>query len=134
HHLDQGEHSEDPFWLGFYGPSDLAWHETLTAVLMRNGKLAETAARAALANVNATSYPRNHVLVTVRLGSVLIQIGQLDEASNVTSRAVHAVHTIRGSGRTISDLRHTIDLLGRQNYPPAKSFATAAHRLLPTAV
>ncbi|MGH3929550.1 MAG: helix-turn-helix domain-containing protein, partial [Pseudonocardiaceae bacterium] len=40
HHLDQGEHSEDPFWLGFYGPSDLAWHETLTAVLMRNGKLA----------------------------------------------------------------------------------------------
>jgi hypothetical protein len=39
-----------------------------------------------------------------------------------------------GSGRTLTDLRHTITLLGRQNYPPAKSFATAAHRLLPTAV
>lgn len=57
-----------------------------------------------------------------------------DEAINVTSRAVHGVHTISGSGRTITDLRRTIDLLGRQKYPPAKSFATAAHRLLPTAV
>ncbi|MGH3903848.1 MAG: hypothetical protein ACRDTE_06625 [Pseudonocardiaceae bacterium] len=94
---------------------------------------AETSARAALANVDATSFPRNHVLRTVRLGSVLTQVGQFDEAINVTSRAVHAVHTIRGSGRTISDLRHTIDLLARQKYTPAKSFATAAHRLLPTA-
>ncbi|MGH3797307.1 MAG: helix-turn-helix domain-containing protein [Pseudonocardiaceae bacterium] len=134
HWLDQGEQSEDPFWLGFYGSTDLAAHETTAALLMRNGKLAETSARAALADVDATSFPRNHVLRTVRLGSVLTQVGKLDEAINVTSRAVHGVHTIRGSGRTITDLRHTIDLLGRQNYPPAKSFSTAAHRLLPTAV
>lgn len=134
HWLDQGEQSDDPFWLGFYGSADLAWHETTAAVLMRKGKLAETSARVAVAKVDATSFPRNHVLLTARLGSVLTQVGQLDEAINVTSRAVHGAHTIRGSGRTVTDLRHTIDLLGRQNYPPAKSFATAAHRLLPTAV
>ncbi|MGQ0777004.1 MAG: helix-turn-helix domain-containing protein [Pseudonocardiales bacterium] len=131
HWLDQGEQSTEPFWLGFYGPADLAWHETLAALLMKNGKLAETSARAALANVDAKSFPRNHVLLTVGLGSVLTQVGQLDEAINVTSRAIHGVHAIRGSGRTLSDLHHTIELLGRQNYPPAKSFATAAHRLLP---
>ncbi|MGH3903854.1 MAG: helix-turn-helix domain-containing protein [Pseudonocardiaceae bacterium] len=134
HWLDQGEQSEDPFWLGFYGPTDLAAHETTAALLIRNGRLAETSARAALADVDATSFPRNHVLRTVRLGSVLTQIGQLDEAINITSRAIHGAHTIRGSGRTLTDLRTTINLLGRQNYPPAKSFATAAHRLLPTAV
>lgn len=134
HWLDQGEHAEDPLWLSFYGPADLAWHETLAALLMRKGKLAETSARVAVAQVDATSFPRNHVLLTARLGSVLTQVGQLDEAINVTSRAIHGIHTIRGSGRTISDLHHTIDLLGRQNYPPAKSFATAAHHFLPTAV
>ena len=134
HWLDQGEQSADPFWLSFYGPADLAAHETITALLMRNGKLAETSARAALADVDATSFARNHVLRTVRLGSVLTQVGQFDEAINVTSRAVHGVHTIRGSGRAVSDLRRTIDLLGRQNYPPAKSFANTAPRLLPTAV
>lgn len=70
----------------------------------------------------------------MRLGSVLTQVGKLDEAITVTSRAVHQVHTIRGSGRTVSDLRRTVDLLGRQNHPPARTFANAAHRLLPTAV
>lgn len=134
HWLDQGEQSAEPFWLGFYGPADLAWHETLAALLIRNGQLAETSARAALAKVDGTAFPRNQVLLTARLGSVLTQVGHLDEAINVTSRAVHGVHNIRGSGRTVSDLRHTINLLGKQNYPPAKSFAIAAHRLLPTAV
>ncbi|HEX2300050.1 MAG TPA: helix-turn-helix transcriptional regulator [Pseudonocardiaceae bacterium] len=131
HWLGQGEQSVDPFWLGFYGPADLAWHETLVGATTRNAKLAETSARAAFASVDATQFPRNQVLYTVRLGSVLTQVGRLDEAINVTSRAVHGVHTISGSGRTVADLRRTIDLLGRQNYPPARSFATAAHRLLP---
>jgi len=38
---------------------------------------------------------------------------------------------MRGCGRAVTQLHHTVDLLGRQNYPPAKSFAAAARRLLP---
>ncbi|HEX2299906.1 MAG TPA: helix-turn-helix transcriptional regulator [Pseudonocardiaceae bacterium] len=129
--LDQGRRSDEPFWLGFYGPADLAWHETQVGVLTRKGKLAETAARAALAEVDAASFPRNHTLYGARLGSVLTRLGQLDEAISVTSAAVASAPAVRGSGRPISDLRHTVDLLEKQNYRPAHTFATAARRLLP---
>jgi len=41
------------------------------------------------------------------------------------------VGAMRGCGRALTQLHHTIDLLGRQNYPPATSFAAAARPLLP---
>jgi hypothetical protein len=44
------------------------------------------------------------------------------------------VDTVRGSGRIVSDVRRTVDLLGQQNYPPTRTFATAARRLLPAPV
>jgi len=70
--------------------------------------------------------PRNHTLYSVRLGSVLTQLGQLDEAIAVTSDAVQRVATIRGSGRIVADLHRSVDLLEQQNYPPAHAFARAA--------
>jgi hypothetical protein len=129
--LDQGRRGDEPFWLDFWGPADLACHETRVALVGGKGKSAEVAARAALASVDITSFPRNHVGYTVGLSSVLTQLGQFDEAISVTSDAIHGVQEIRGSGRTIAKLRHTVDLLGQQKYPPATAFATVARRLLP---
>ncbi|MGH3867371.1 MAG: hypothetical protein ACRDQ4_14765 [Pseudonocardiaceae bacterium] len=127
--LDHGRRGDEPFWLDFWGPADLAWHETRVALVNRNGKSAEVAARAALASVNVEAFPRNHTLYTVGLASVLTQLGQLDEAISVTTDAMH--QEFRGSGRVIANLRRTVDLLGQQKYPPATTFATAARRLLP---
>jgi hypothetical protein len=64
---------------------------------------------------------------------VLIRRGQLDEAIAVTSDAVQQVDSVRGSARIVARLNRTVDLLGQQDYPPAKMFATAARRLLPAA-
>ena len=130
--LDHGRRGDEPFWLDFWRPADLAWHGTRVALATRQGKYAEVAARTALASVDATSFPRNHTAYGAGLGSVLTQRGQLDEAISVTSEAIHAVHAVRGSGWTVASLHHTIDLLGQQNYALAKAFATAARRLLPS--
>lgn len=134
HWLDQGRRGDEPFWLDFWGPADLAWHETRVALALGQGTLAVGAARAALAANDAVAYPRNQVLYTVGLGSVLTRVGQFDEAIAVTGDAVQRVDAMRGCGRALTKLHHTIDLLGRQNYPPAMSFAAAARRLLPASV
>jgi transcriptional regulator with XRE-family HTH domain len=131
HWLDHGRRGDEPFWLDFWGPADLAWHETRVALVAKQGKPAEVAARTAIASVDATSFPRNHTLYAAGLGSILTQRGQLDEAISVTSQAIQGAHAVRGSGLAISNLRHVVDLLGQQKYPPAKTFATAARRLLP---
>lgn len=129
--LDQGRRGDEPFWLNFWGPADLVCHETRVGLIIRNGRTAETAARAALANVDAEAFPRNHTLYTARLGSVLTQLGQLDEAIAVVGRAVQGVDAVQGSGRIVADLYRTVDLLGKRSYPPARAFAAAARRLLP---
>ncbi|MGQ0776339.1 MAG: helix-turn-helix domain-containing protein [Pseudonocardiales bacterium] len=131
HWLDQGRRGDEPFWLDFWGPADLAWHETRVALALGQGTLAVGAARAALAANDAGAYPRNQTVYTVGLGSVLTRVGQFDEAIAVTGDAVQRVDAMRGCGRAVTQLHHTVDLLGRQNYPPAKSFAAAARRLLP---
>ena len=87
--------------------------------------------RRALASGDAETFARNHVSYTSSLGLVLVRRGQLDEAIAVTSDAVQRIATVRGSGRILGRLNHTVDLLGQQNYPPAKTFANLAHRLLP---
>lgn len=130
HWLDQGRTPDEPFWLGFYGPADLACHETQVGLLTRKGKAAENAARTAVENVDAIAFPRNHILYTVHLGTVLTRLGQLEEAISVTRTAIQGVTAVHGSGRITTDLHRTIDLLGKQNYPPAKTFATAARRLI----
>ncbi|MGQ0777620.1 MAG: hypothetical protein ACT4NY_24955 [Pseudonocardiales bacterium] len=130
HWLDQGRQPDEPFGMRFYGPADLAWHETQVGLFTRKGAAAENAARTAVESVDATAFPRNYLLYTVRLGSVLTQLKQLDEAISVTRTAIQGVHEVRGSGRIVADLRRTVELLGKQNYPPARTFATAARRLI----
>ena len=132
--LDQGRRGDEPFWLDFWGPADLAWHETRVALVCGKGKSAEVAARAALASSDAAAFPRNHVAYTIGLSSVLTQLGQFDEAISVTSAAIQGIQNVQGSGRTIAELRHTVDLLGQQKYAPAKNFAGAARLLLPTSL
>jgi transcriptional regulator with XRE-family HTH domain len=129
--LDHGRRGDEPFWLDFWGPADLAWHETQVALATGNGKSAEVTARSALSNADTEAFPRNHTFYTVGLASILTRLGQLDEAISVTSDAIHGAQEIRGSGRIIVDLRRTVDLLGQQKYEPATTFATAARRLLP---
>ncbi len=129
--LDHGRRGDEPFWLDFWGPADLAWHETSVALATGQGRLAETASRSALASVDADAFPRNHTLYASRLGLVLVQRGQLDEAITVTSDALQRVDAVRGSGRIVARLQQTVDLLGQQDYQPATMFATAAQRLLP---
>jgi hypothetical protein len=129
--LDRGRRGDEPFWLDFWGPADLAWHEMRIALVTGQGKFVEVAARAALGAVEAAAFPRNHTLYATGLGSVLTQRGQFDEATSVMSEAIQGVHAVRGSGRTVASLHRTVDLLRQQKYSPAKSFATAARRILP---
>ncbi|MGB6162696.1 MAG: helix-turn-helix transcriptional regulator [Pseudonocardiaceae bacterium] len=130
--LDRGRGGDESFWLDFWGPADLAWHETRVALITKQGKSAEVAARTALASVDTASFPRNRTLYAAGLGSVLTQRGQLDEAISLTSEAIQGVHAGHGSGRIITRLHRTVDLLGQQRYPPATTFAAAARHLLPT--
>ncbi|MGH3809661.1 MAG: helix-turn-helix domain-containing protein [Pseudonocardiaceae bacterium] len=131
--LDRGRRGDEPFWLDFWDPADLAWHETSVALATGQGKSAEAAARTALATVDAVAFPRNHTLYAAGLGSVLVQRGQLDEAISVTTEAIRGVHAEHGSGRIVTRIHRTVDLLGQQKYPPATTFAAAARRLLPAA-
>jgi hypothetical protein len=132
--LDHGRRGDEPFWLDFWGPADLALHEMMVALRTGQGNLAETAARRAVASVDAGAFPRNHTAYASHLGLILIRRRQLDEAITITSDAVQRVDAVRGSGRIVARLTRTVDLLGQQNYQPAKLFATAARRLLPTSV
>lgn len=130
--LDQGRSAEDPYWLSFWNAADLACHETRVAMATGNKKLAEQSARFAFDNADTDSFPRNRAIYAVRLGSVLAQLGQLDEAVQVTGEAVKRADLIRGSHRINADLQQTVALLGQQSYPPAREFAGAARKLLTT--
>lgn len=129
--LDHGRQKDGPFWLDFWGPADLAWHETQVALATRNGKSAALAARSTLSNADAGAFPRNHTLYIITLASVLTRLGQLDEAISLTSDAIQGVREVQGSGYVITNLRRTVDLLEKQKYPPATMFAAAARRLVP---
>lgn len=129
--LDHGWRGDEVYWLAFWGPADLSWHESRVALALGDGRSAETAARAAVANADAERYPRNHALYTAGLGSVLVQTGRLDEAIAVTRDALQLVVAVGGSRRGVTHLQDTIDRLGHQRYAPAQQFAVAARRLLP---
>ncbi len=131
--LDHGRRGDEPLWLSFWNSADLAWHETHVSLATGRAASAEASARAALASADAATFPRNHTIYTVRLGSVLTHLGQLDEAIAVTGDAVQRARALRGSRRVTIDLHSTVDALARQNYAPAQAFASAARRLLPAA-
>lgn len=131
--LDVGRTGDEPLWLDFWSVADLACHETRVALSLGRARLAEAAARSALASADPHLFPRNHAIYTVRLASVLTHTGQLDEAMAVTGAAVEKAELLRGSRRISTDLRRTVDHLGRQPYAPAQDFAVAAQRILAAA-
>jgi transcriptional regulator with XRE-family HTH domain len=131
--LDVGRQGDEPLWLEFWNPADLACHETRVSLALGRGKAAESCARSALASADPSAFPRNHAIYTVRLGAVLTHLGQLDEAIAVTTSAVRNADLLSGSRRISADLRRTVDVLGQQPYAPARTFATAAQRLLAAA-
>jgi hypothetical protein len=100
------------------------------ALAAGDGRSAERAARTAFDSADKGAFPRNHTIYAVRLGQVLAQTGQIDEAIAVTSDAVEQVDSVRGSRRIIDDLRRTIQLLGTREYRPAQEFAAAARKVL----
>ncbi|MGH4001687.1 MAG: hypothetical protein ACRDTJ_29970 [Pseudonocardiaceae bacterium] len=69
--LDHGRGGDEPFWLDFWGPADLAFHETRVALAIRQGASAEAAARTALASVDAVSFPCSHTKYAANLGAIL---------------------------------------------------------------
>ena len=105
--LDRGQNSNEPLWLQFWCPADLACHETRVALALGNGVAAEKAARSALSTADEQRFPRNHAIYSVRLGAVLTKTGQLDEAIAVTTNAVKRIDQISGSQRIINDLKET---------------------------
>ncbi|MFC5141019.1 helix-turn-helix domain-containing protein [Actinomycetospora rhizophila] len=131
--LDHGPRADEPLWLQFWSPADLACHETRVALALGHPGIAETSARAALATADERRFPRNHAIYSARLGSVLARRGQLDEAISVTADAVKRIDQLSGSRRIVADLTTTVDHLGTRSYAPAQHFATAARRLLAAA-
>ncbi len=129
--MDQSHSPNEPLWLQFWCPADLACHETRVALALGNGVAAEKAARSALSRADEQRFPRNHAIYSVRLAAVLTRTGQLDEAIAVATNAVKRLDQISGSRRIVNDLSETLNQLSVRSYGPARQFATAARRLLP---
>lgn len=131
--LDRSPSVDEPLWLQFWSPADLACHETRVASGFGQRQAAETAARTALSSADEQRFPRNHAIYSARLGAVLARTGQYDEAIAVTSDAVKRIDQLSGSRRIVADLSSTVDHLATRSYGPAQQFAAAARRLLPAA-
>lgn len=129
--LDHGRRDDEPLWLEFWNPADLACHETRVALSLGDAKVAEKSARAAIAASDPALFPRNHAIYEVRLGSVLTRLGQLEEAIAVTGSAVRNSEVLSGSRRIMTDLHSTLNLLAQQKYAPARTFAEAARKIAP---
>ncbi len=129
--MDQGPTPDEPLWLQFWCPADLASHETRAALALDDKISAEKSARSALLQSDEQRFPRNHALRSVRLGAVLTKTGQLDESISVTTNTVKRIDQISGSRRIVNDLSENLNQLLAQSYEPARQFAMAAQRLLP---
>ncbi len=132
-YLDQGRRGDEPLWLNFWGEADLASHETRVYLATGKFKSAETSARTTLANADVEFFPRNHSLYEIRLTSILIRSGQLDEAISIANNIMQRGELILGSQRISTRLLDAIDSLAQQSYRPAKSFAAAARQIFPRA-
>jgi transcriptional regulator with XRE-family HTH domain len=128
--LDQSTGTDDPVWMNFWGPSDLAIHEMHAARLGGDTMAAERSARDAVANADVSAMPRNHAIYAAHLGSSLAQVGKYDEAISV-SRQVLGSTVRNGSYRVRAELRETARLLAIAPYPAGRAFATTIERLVP---
>jgi transcriptional regulator with XRE-family HTH domain len=130
--LDRGDHADDPIWLAFWGPADLACHESKAAMLLGDHALAEQAARRTVSTAEADGrgLERNRILYAVRLGNVLVRRRAIEEAMHVMTPAVAKAASI-SSDRVRAELGAGVSLLaGRRDYVPARAFAAWANRML----
>ncbi len=129
--LDRGKQPDEPLWLEFWNPADLACHETRVALALGEARNAEQFARSAVEFSDSAAFPRNHAIYELRLGRVLARVGQLDESIAVTGRAINNSEVLSGSRRIAADLHATLSLLDGHDYGPAKTFAQAARKIAP---
>jgi hypothetical protein len=99
---DHERHDDDPGWLEFYGPSELAYHEYRAALVLGDVPTAENAARTALALGDPVAYPRSHALDLVTLADVLAQRGEIDESAALGTQAAKAASNIDSHRMTVA--------------------------------
>jgi hypothetical protein len=130
--LDRGRPDNEPRWLHFWGPGDLAIHEMHAARLSGRMPAAERAAQEAVASVGPIAAPRNHAIYVAHLGNSSARVGKY-EAVAVSRQALSS--TVRkGSQRVTAELRETARLLAGATYGPARDFVSTIDRLLLPAV
>jgi transcriptional regulator with XRE-family HTH domain len=128
--LDTTPVDDEPAWLRFWNPADLACHQARVALFLGDIPSAEKAARTALACADEPAYPRNHALYSARLASVLARAGKLDESIAIATPVVARVNAF-GSRRIRADLHDTVCVLDRQPYyPPAAEFTAWSRKFL----
>lgn len=74
------ETANDPAWLSFWGPSDIASHEMRCGRLLESPRTSREAARTAAELVTDDTSPRNRAIYDVYLAYELAHAGRLDEA------------------------------------------------------
>lgn len=113
---------DDPGWVLFFGPADLASHRTQAAIRAGDLPEAERAARAAVGAPDAGRWPRNRAMYQARLGAVLAKRGAIDEAIHAATPAVAAAGTLasaRMRDRVTKTVRHIAE---HHTYRPAREF------------
>ena len=132
--LDETPHDDDPEWLSFWGPADLAaGHASRIGRHLGDLTMAESAAREALEAVGAR-YPRNRALYQANLASVLIARRNMDEAIPAVTEAAQQATQVN-SGRLTGRI-HTLvrDLHSSHGHVPAvRELAEWTATNLPTA-
>jgi hypothetical protein len=109
--LHRGTHDDDPAWLQFWGPSELASHTRTAARQLGDLTTAERSGREAMITVDATHYPRNLALYQIDLAGVLVAQRNLDEGIPLVTTAalqatdIHSEELVDGVRTVVRDLR-----------------------------
>lgn len=97
--MDDQPHEDDPPWLSFWGPADLASHVSRAAQRLGDAAMAERAARDAVEAVDAARFPRNYALYQANLAEVLIAQHNVDEAVPIVAQTAEQATAQVNSGR-----------------------------------
>jgi transcriptional regulator with XRE-family HTH domain len=127
--LDQTNFDEEPQWLHFLGPAELACHRMIAAHHAGDGVAAVQAAQQAVDLDDQGRWPLKHALYQAFLGNSLARVGRYDEAIEVTREAL-INPAQKGSQRLTKELRSSEQLLARSPSAPARDFASMIDRLL----
>jgi transcriptional regulator with XRE-family HTH domain/tetratricopeptide (TPR) repeat protein len=112
--LQQDDRVDDPSWLDFWGPSDLAGHAAQVATYLGDLSSAEQSARDALSAVDQARHPRNHAIYQARYATTLIAQDRVDEAMPVLTVAALAAADFN-SQRLTDDVTSVLETLVRSH-------------------